>query len=191
MHVSSKATRIELFNFSTPPMRAFHMTWFAFFLCFFAWFAIAPLMTVVAQEMSLTREQIGWCIIGSVAATIVARLFVGWLCEQIGPRLAYTGLLILGSLPIMAIGLADRYETFLLLRIATGRRFHSTDHADAIWRAHRRSLSAIHFAAIAARPGPGPLDRLAGLDVYRGRSLCSVGSGILPTDARYTRRELS
>ncbi len=27
-------------------MLAFHMTWFAFFLCFFAWFGMAPLVSV-------------------------------------------------------------------------------------------------------------------------------------------------
>ncbi len=120
MEIQNKATRINLLNFSTPQMRAFHMSWFAFFLCFFAWFGIAPLMKVVREEMLLTKEQIGWCIIGSVAITVIARLFIGWLCDQIGPRLAYTWLLILGSLPVMGITLAHDYTTFLLFRIAIG-----------------------------------------------------------------------
>ena len=38
VEVTNKATRIRLFSVSTPQMRAFHMTWLAFFLCFFAWF---------------------------------------------------------------------------------------------------------------------------------------------------------
>ena len=91
MEFQNKATRIRLFDFSSVPMRAFHMSWFAFFLCFFAWFGIAPLMKVVREELHLTKEQIGWCIIGSVAITVVARLLIGWLCDKIGPRLAYTG----------------------------------------------------------------------------------------------------
>ena len=66
-------------------MRAFHMSWIAFFLCFFAWFGIAPLMAVVRDEMQLTKDQVGWCIIGSVAITIVARLVVGWLCDRYRP----------------------------------------------------------------------------------------------------------
>ncbi|WP_455595582.1 hypothetical protein, partial [Acinetobacter pecorum] len=37
----NKATKISLFNFSTSAMRAFHMSWLAFFVCFFAWFACA------------------------------------------------------------------------------------------------------------------------------------------------------
>lgn len=120
MEFQRKATRIHLLDFRTPPMRAFHMTWFAFFLCFFAWFGIAPLMKVVREEFALTKDQIGWCIIGSVAVTIVARLLIGWLCDRIGPRLAYTGMLLVGSIPVMAIGFADNFTTFLLFRIAIG-----------------------------------------------------------------------
>ncbi|MFV2070584.1 MAG: MFS transporter, partial [Pirellulales bacterium] len=94
MGFRNKATRINLLDLKSPQMRAFHMSWFAFFLCFFAWFGIAPLMNIVRDEMSLTKEQIGWCIIGSVAITVFARLFIGWLCDRIGPRIAYTWLLL-------------------------------------------------------------------------------------------------
>ena len=120
MNIKGKATRIDLFNLKTPQMRAFHMSWFAFFLCFFAWFGIAPLMKIVRDEMSLTKEQIGWCIIGSVAITVLARLFIGWLCDRIGPRLSFTGLLLIGSIPVMCIGFAHDFTTFLLFRIAIG-----------------------------------------------------------------------
>jgi NNP family nitrate/nitrite transporter-like MFS transporter len=120
MTTPGPATRIRLLDFRSPQMRAFHMSWFAFFLCFFAWFGIAPLMTVVRGELGLTKDQVGWCIIGSVAITVVARLFIGWLCDRIGPRLAYTWLLLIGSLPVMGIGLAHDFQTFLLLRVLIG-----------------------------------------------------------------------
>ena len=117
---NGKATSIKLFSLATPQMRTFHLTWFAFFLCFFGWFGIAPLMAVVREDLLLTKAQIGNTIIASVAITIVARLVIGWLCDRIGPRLAYSGLLILGSIPVMCIGLAQNYETFLLFRLAIG-----------------------------------------------------------------------
>ena len=120
MEIRHKATRIRLADFKTPQMRAFHMTWFAFFLCFFAWFGIAPLMMVVRRELNLTPAQIGNTIIASVAITILARLLIGWLCDRFGPRLTYTWLLVLGSVPVMGIGLAQSYETFLLFRLAIG-----------------------------------------------------------------------
>ena len=120
MDFKNKATRIQLFSFSTIPMRTFHLTWFAFFLCFFGWFGIAPLMAVVRDDLGLSKEQIGNTIIASVAITVFARLAIGWLCDKIGPRRAYTWLLALGSIPVMTIGLADSYETFLLFRLAIG-----------------------------------------------------------------------
>lgn len=120
MEVKNKATRIKLFSLATTQMRAFHTTWFSFFLCFFAWFGIAPLMAVVRDELGLTKTQIGNTIIASVAITILARLVIGWLCDRVGPRLTYTWLLILGSIPVMGIGFAHDYTTFLIFRLAIG-----------------------------------------------------------------------
>ena len=118
--ILNKATRIELLNFSKPQMRAFHLTWFAFFLCFFGWFGISPLMVVVREELMLTKAQIGNTIIASVAVTVLVRLLIGHLCDRFGPRLTYTGLLLLGSLPVMGIGFANSYESFLIFRLAIG-----------------------------------------------------------------------
>ena len=122
MELQNKSTRLwsRFFDLRMPQIRAFHMTWFAFFLCFFAWFGIAPLMKVVREELSLTPSQVGWSIIASVAITVIARLVIGWLCDRIGPRLTYTWLLVLGSLPVMGIGLAQNFETFLIFRLLIG-----------------------------------------------------------------------
>jgi NNP family nitrate/nitrite transporter-like MFS transporter len=117
---SSKASKIDLLDLKTPPMRAFHITWITFFLCFFGWFGIAPLMPVVRKDLGLTQEQIGNIIIASVAITVFARLVIGWLCDKIGPRICYSLLLIFGSLPVMFIGISQSYESFLLFRLAIG-----------------------------------------------------------------------
>ncbi|WP_245835539.1 MFS transporter [Thalassospira mesophila] len=101
-------------------MKTFHLTWMAFFLCFFGWFGIAPLMPLVRDDLGLTKGQIGNTIIASVAITVLVRLIIGPLCDKLGPRKTYTGLLVLGSLPVMLIGLADSYQTFLLARLAIG-----------------------------------------------------------------------
>ncbi|HBM28976.1 MAG TPA: MFS transporter [Halomonas sp.] len=120
MDIRNKANRIRLLNFSTPQMRAFHLSWFAFHICFFGWFGIAPLMAVVREDLALTQTQIGNTIIASVAITVIVRLLIGVLCDRVGPRKTYTGLLVLGSIPVMGIGLADSFETFLLARLAIG-----------------------------------------------------------------------
>lgn len=113
-------TRIKLFSLQAPNMRTFHITWFSFFICFFGWFGIAPLMAIVRDELMLTKAQVGNTIIASVAITVFARLAIGWLCDKYGPRITYTALLILGALPVMTIGLSNSYESFLLFRLAIG-----------------------------------------------------------------------
>ena len=120
MDIQNKATRIKLFDLSSIQMRTFHLTWFAFFLCFFGWFGIAPLMAVVREDLLLTKAQIGNTIIASVGITILVRLLIGPLTDKLGPRRTYTGLLALGAIPVMCIGFADSYESFLLARLAIG-----------------------------------------------------------------------
>ncbi len=119
-HSIGKATKIKLFSFEAPHMRTFHLSWMAFFLCFFGWFGIAPLMAVVREELGLTQTQVGNIIIASVFITIFARLLIGWMCDKIGPRITYSGLLILGAVPVMTIGLGNSYEAFLIGRLAIG-----------------------------------------------------------------------
>jgi len=116
----TKPTQLRLLDLRSTPVRVFHITWLTFFLCFFGWFGIAPLMPVIRQELGLTKGQIGYIIIASVSITIFARLLFGWLCDKIGPRRSYSILLLVGSLPVMAIGLSDSFTSFLLFRLAIG-----------------------------------------------------------------------
>ena len=115
-----KATNINIFNFRSAAMRAFHMSWLAFFVCFFAWFACAPLMPVIAGEFNLTKDQIANINIAAVLITIVVRLIVGPLCDKYGPRKTYTALLIIGSIPVFGVASANSYESFLFFRLLIG-----------------------------------------------------------------------
>ncbi len=118
--MSQKAMRIDLFNFSTPQMRAFHLSWMAFFVCFFAWFAVAPLMPVIKGEFHLTADQIANVNIAAVGVTILVRMAIGPMCDKWGPRITYTALLVLGAIPVMGIAFATSYESFLVFRLAIG-----------------------------------------------------------------------
>jgi NNP family nitrate/nitrite transporter-like MFS transporter len=120
MELANKATRIRLFDFKSIQMRTFHLTWLAFHLCFFGWFGIAPLMAVVREDLQLDKEMVGWTIIASVAITVLVRFIIGPLCDRFGPRRTYSALLVFGSIPVMGIGLADSFETFLIGRLAIG-----------------------------------------------------------------------
>ncbi|MBV8158716.1 MAG: MFS transporter [Dyella sp.] len=118
--MNGKATRIDLLSLKTPQMRAFHLTWMAFFVCFFAWFACAPLMPVLKGEFGLTPNQIANINIAAVAVTILVRLVIGPLCDRFGPRKTYTGLLAIGALPVLGVAFAQSYETFLFFRLLIG-----------------------------------------------------------------------
>ena len=101
-------------------MRTFHITWMTFFVCFFGWFGLAPLMPTIRADLGLTKAQVGNTIIAAVSATIFARLIIGKLCDTWGPRKTYTALLLIGALPVMCVGLAQSYTSFLLFRLAIG-----------------------------------------------------------------------
>ena len=40
-------------------MRTFHTSWLMFFVCFFGWFGLAPLMPTIRAELHLTKGQVG------------------------------------------------------------------------------------------------------------------------------------
>jgi NNP family nitrate/nitrite transporter-like MFS transporter len=116
----AKATRIDLFTFSTPQMRAFHLTWLAFFICFFAWFAAAPLMPLIKNALGLSKGEIENINIAAVLVTIFVRIVIGPLCDRFGPRRAYTWLLLLGALPVFGLAFSQNYATFIFFRLCIG-----------------------------------------------------------------------
>jgi NNP family nitrate/nitrite transporter-like MFS transporter len=118
--MEARATRLELLKFKTIPMRTFHLAWMAFFVCFFAWFAVAPLMPVIREDLGLTKDQIANINIAAVCVTIFARLLIGPLCDRFGARRTYSWLLALGAIPVIAISFAKSYEAFLFWRLCIG-----------------------------------------------------------------------
>jgi MFS transporter, NNP family, nitrate/nitrite transporter len=113
-------TKLNIFSLRGVQMQTFHTTWLMFFVCFFGWFGLAPLMPTIREELHLTKAQIGNLIIVSVSSTIVARLVIGRLCDTWGPRKTAIRLLLIGSIPVFLVGLAKDYTTFLLFRAAIG-----------------------------------------------------------------------
>lgn len=113
-------SKLHILSTKGVQMRTFHITWLTFFVCFFGWFGLAPLMPAIRADLGLTKPQVGNTIIAAVSATIFARLIIGKLCDSWGPRKTYTALLLIGALPVMLVGLAHDYTTFLLFRLAIG-----------------------------------------------------------------------
>jgi MFS transporter, NNP family, nitrate/nitrite transporter len=117
---SAPLDKLNIFSFRGIPMRTFHISWMTFFVCFFGWFGLAPLMPTIRQDLGLSKAQVGNTIIAAVSATILARLLIGKLCDAWGPRRTYTALLLAGAIPVMCVGLARDYTSFLLFRLAIG-----------------------------------------------------------------------
>src|SRR6185437_12809422 len=82
--MKNQLTKLNIFSLKGVQMRTFHITWLMFFVCFFGWFGLAPLMPTIRAELHLTKGQVGNTIIASVAATIIARLIIGRLCDTWG-----------------------------------------------------------------------------------------------------------
>jgi len=116
--MSAQLDKIKLFSLNSVQMRTFHITWLMFFVCFFGWFGLAPLMPTIREDLGLTKSQVGNIMIASVSGTIIARLIIGRLCDLWGPRKTAVRLLVAGSLPVFLVGLAHSYTTFLLFRLA-------------------------------------------------------------------------
>ncbi|MES2892220.1 MAG: NarK family nitrate/nitrite MFS transporter [Bacteroidota bacterium] len=111
---------LNVLKFKGVQMTTFHITWLTFFACFFGWFGLAPLMPTIRADLGLSKSEVGNTIIAAVSATIFARLIIGKLCDTWGPRKTYTALLLIGAFPVMCVGLADSYTSFLLFRLAIG-----------------------------------------------------------------------
>ncbi|GEP89816.1 MFS transporter, NNP family, nitrate/nitrite transporter [Chitinophaga terrae (ex Kim and Jung 2007)] len=115
--MSAPLNELKIFSIRSVQMRTFHITWLMFFVCFFGWFGLAPLMPTIRTDLGLSKSQVGNIIIASVSGTIVARLVIGRLCDIWGPRLTAIRLLLVGAVPVMLVGLAHDYTTFLLFRL--------------------------------------------------------------------------
>jgi len=117
---SKKSTKLDLLHFRKLPIRTFWITSIAFFLCFFAWFGIVPFMPYVVRDLGLTPDQKWDSIILAVTGTVFARLVVGKLCDKYGPRICYTWLLIICSIPVILIGFSQTAFQFLICRFFIG-----------------------------------------------------------------------
>jgi NNP family nitrate/nitrite transporter-like MFS transporter len=115
-----KATEIKLLSFARPHMRAFHCSWFCFFIAFFIWFAIAPLLPEVKETLGITKQEIWTSNICSVAGTIFLRFINGPLCDKYGARIPMGFILAFASIPCALTGLVNSATTLAVARFFIG-----------------------------------------------------------------------
>jgi len=116
-----RALRIKLFSCKRPHMRAFHCATAGFFVAFFVWFSLSPLLSVVASDLNLTRQQIWISTMCNDAATVLTRLFIfGPLCDVVGARRLLAAVLVLVSLPTALVGVVNSFGGLCAVRFAIG-----------------------------------------------------------------------
>ncbi|KAL7552123.1 hypothetical protein ACHAWF_015344 [Thalassiosira exigua] len=115
-----KATEIKLLSFKRPHMRAFHCSWFCFFIAFFIWFAIAPLLPEVKETLGISKQQIWTSNICSVAGTIFLRFVNGPLCDKYGARIPMGFILAFASIPCAMTGLVNSATSLAVIRFFIG-----------------------------------------------------------------------
>merc|ERR1719201_1526955 len=119
-----KATEIKLLSFARPHMRGFHVSWISFFLAFFCWFSITPLLSTIKEPppvgLGLSKEQIWTSSIVAVCGTIVMRLILGPMCDKYGPRLTMAIVLVAGAIPTGLTGLINSATDLILIHLFIG-----------------------------------------------------------------------
>jgi len=114
-----KNESFNLFSFSGK-MKTLHLSWIAFFITFAVWFNFVPMLQSIAISLNLSKDEMKTLLILNVALAIPARVLVGMLTDRYGPRLMYSGLLAVCSIPCFMFALADNFMEAAIARFLLG-----------------------------------------------------------------------
>ena len=117
--MSDVSSKLNLFSFSGK-VKILHLSWFAFFLSFFVWFNMAPLLGFMRETLQMTDQQIKILLILNVALTIPARIVVGMLVDHFGPRRMYSLLLVISAFLCFGFAWAETFEQLAIMRFLLG-----------------------------------------------------------------------
>ncbi|MFN3954323.1 MAG: MFS transporter [Pararhodobacter sp.] len=127
----------DIFRFRNQEIKALHLTWIAFFICFYTWFNMAPLASSMLRSVDwLTRDDIRLFAIANVALTIPARIIVGMALDRYGPRRVFSVLMVLMALPTLVFAFGDTREQLFISRLvlsSVGASFVVGIHMTALW----------------------------------------------------------
>lgn len=117
---SDKALQIKLCSLKRPHMRAFHASWFSFFVAFFSWFAITPLLSEVQDTLGLSDREIWTSSLSGSASTIVFRILMGPACDKFGARLCMAAILLTSAIPTAMTGFVNTSVGLSVVRAFIG-----------------------------------------------------------------------
>jgi NNP family nitrate/nitrite transporter-like MFS transporter len=111
--------KFNIFSF-TGKMKILHLSWMAFFITFVVWFNAAPLLQAIALSLGVSSQQLVALATVNVAIAVPARVIIGMLTDKYGPRIMYSVLLVIGSLPCFWFAMADTLGEAALARFFCG-----------------------------------------------------------------------
>ena len=92
----------------------------SFFIAFFIWFAIGPLLPIIRDDLNLTNQEIWTSSILGVGGTIFCRFVLGPLCDMYGARILFCVVLCISSIPTACTGLIHSARDLMILRSFIG-----------------------------------------------------------------------
>ncbi|HEY4744035.1 MAG TPA: MFS transporter [Desulfuromonadaceae bacterium] len=108
---------MDLLAFGRPEIKALHKTWIAFFITFYVWFNMAPLVSTIIKDTGLTLDQLKVLAICNVALTVPTRVVVGMLCDRIGPRKTFCLVMWSMAFPCIWFAFASSFTEMLISRL--------------------------------------------------------------------------
>jgi nitrate/nitrite transporter NarK len=115
----------DIFRFRNAEIKALHLTWIAFFICFYVWFNMAPLASSMLASVDwLTRDDLRLFAIANVALTIPARIIVGMVLDKCGPRRVFSVLMVAMAIPTFVFAFAP-IPAMSMVSYAAGSRYLS------------------------------------------------------------------
>ena len=114
-----ESSKFTLFSF-TGKMKILHLSWMAFFITFVVWFNFAPMLQMVKETLGLSTQEIKTLLILNVALTIPARVLIGMFTDRFGPRIVYSALLAVCSIPCFMFAFADSFIQAAIARFLLG-----------------------------------------------------------------------
>ncbi|MDO8906189.1 MFS transporter [Hydrogenophaga sp.] len=127
----------DIFRFRNREIKALHLTWIAFFICFYVWFNMAPLASSILKSANwLTRDDLRLFAIANVALTIPARILVGMALDRFGPRRVFSVLMVTMAVPTLFFAFGTSKEQLFISRLvlsSVGASFVVGIHMTALW----------------------------------------------------------
>jgi MFS transporter, NNP family, nitrate/nitrite transporter len=97
-------------------MRAFHCTWWGFFVAFLIWFAIMPLLPEIRKTLDITKRDVWNSTIINFSAVIAIRLVLGPLCDKYGPKNLFAMVLCFAAIPCACTGVIQSARDLIIVR---------------------------------------------------------------------------